>query len=447
MPFVAPVQQQTNDPDEMYAEVKRLVDAEKYKEAGVLCNKILDIQPHPIVANMLGYCLYNLNKEDYAERVWRGALELDPKSVPVLANLGNLLRERMRYRQAEDMLSKAIRCKPNDHRSHHNMATLLLDLGRWEEALESAKTAYKLKKDEVATQHLLSLAHMQNGDFKNGIKHYGARKQLFLRDKAPLPRYEGGEAKVIVRHEQGMGDTIMAARWLPRLKEMGADVTLVCHRPLESLISRSNLAKIHKEGDTDYTHHLWTMDLLEMFAGEWDDLGGEAYLTADNDMIAELGAQLPKGKPRIGICWSGGFRPNDIGAFVIDKRRSMTAQDVVSLFDGLDCHVVNLTREWGLPNAIDFSFAIGDFDEQAALISNLDLVITVDTALCHLAGGLGVPTWMLSRYDACWRWWPYEKRSRLYNSVDCYFQSKMMDWQGVLHRVRHDLEIFLDAED
>ena len=445
--FVAQAYEPHTDPDEMYAEVQRLVEREEYEPAARLCNQILDIQKHPIVANMLGFCLYKLNKEEYAERVWRGALELQADCVPVLANLGNLFRERMRYKQSEELLRQAIKANDGDHRSHHNYATLMLDLGRWQEGLKHARKAVELDGSVTASRHLLSLAKLQTGDFKGGFELYGARKPLFLRDKAPLPVYEGGPGKVIVRHEQGFGDTLMAARWLPKLQEMGADVSIVCPRALQRLIEASGLAKIHRDGVDDYTHHLWTMDLLPMFANDWQATSGKPYLQANEAMVAEFKAQLPKDKPLVGICWSGGFRPNDIGAFVIDKRRSLAAQDAVALFDGMDCHVVNLTREWGLPNAIDFACAVGDFEEQAALLKCLDLVITVDTALCHLAGGLGVNTWMLSRNDACWRWHPYTKQTPLYDSMACYYQQDTLDWRPVIDEVRSDLEAFLNAKD
>ena len=444
--FVAQAYEPQDDPDMMYTEVQRLVENEKYEPAARLCNKILDIQSHPIVANMLGFCLYKLNKEEYAERVWRGALELQADCVPVLANLANLLRERMRYKQAEELLLQAIRCKPNDHRARHNYATLMMDLGRWDEALKHAKKAVELDGKEIASRHLLSLAKLNAGDFAGGFKLYDARKPLFLRDKAPLPQYTGGKAKVIVRHEQGFGDTIMAARWLPALQEMGADVTIVCPRPLKSLISQSNLAKIHEDGDEDYTHHLWTMDLLPMFASDWNSISGKPYLKANEAMVAEFGSQLPKDKPVVGICWSGGFRPDDIGAFVIDKRRSMSGQHAEQIFDGMDCHVVNLTREWGLPDAIDFGCAVGDFEEQAALLSNLDLVITVDTALAHLSGGLGVNTWVMSRFDACWRWHPYTENVPLYDSVKHFRQPRVMDWHSVIEQVREKLGAFLNGK-
>jgi len=104
-----------------------------------------------------------------------------------------------------------------------------------------------------------------------------------------------------------------------------------------------------------------------------------------------------------------------------------------------DAQWVNLSREWGLPEVEDFGARVEDFADLAGIISNLDLVITVDTAVAHLSGGLGVPTWMLSRYDACFRWWPYEDTTPLYGSMRCFYQPKLFDWQSVIEDVQKKL--------
>ena len=156
--------------------------------------------------------------------------------------------------------------------------------------------------------------------------------------------------------------------------------------------------------------------------------------------IKSGGRGLSGGK-KVGICYSGGCRPDNHGSYQIDRRRSLSpseASQIVRMRPDFDW--INLTREWGLPDVADFGSEVGDFAEMAGLISNLDLVITVDTALAHLAGGLGVDTIMLSRFDACWRWYPYTQQTQLYRSMSCLYQPEPFDWQSVIDELKVDLE-------
>ena len=242
---------------------------------------------------------------------------------------------------------------------------------------------------------------------------------------------------MIVRQEQGFGDTLMAARWLPKLQELGADVYVSAPKPLQRVLQQSGLCNLHEEGVEDYTHYLYTMDLLPMF---WEQTDGEAYLKADPADVEKWGKRLSGGK-KVGICYSGGCRPDNHGSYQIDRRRSLSpseASQIVRMRPDFDW--INLTREWGLPDVADFGSEVGDFAEMAGLISNLDLVITVDTALAHLAGGLGVDTIMLSRFDACWRWYPYTQQTQLYRSMSCLYQPEPFDWQSVIDELKVDLE-------
>lgn len=430
-------------PRQKYEQALSLQESGDHEACARLCNEILADQPSAPVANLLGYCLHQMGKTDFAERVFLGALEIDPDSVLALCNLGNMYREQMRYRQAWLMLHRALAASPESHRVYHNMAVVAMDMGHYYDAYTYARRALEIEPENLTTRHVLSLACLNTGRWEEGWPLYDTRKQIFQRDDAPLPAYEGGKGRVIVRQEQGLGDTLMVARWLPKLRQMGADVSVVVPKALEKLIEQSGLADIYQPGDEDFTHHLWTMDLLGMFATDWASTSGKPYLEADEAQVAEFAAKLPKDKPLIGICWAGSSREDDKTAYIIDRRRSMSAQNAVELFEGLDCEVVNLTREWGLPSAIDFGCGIADFAEMAALMKNLDLVISVDTAVCHLAGGLGVPTWLMSKYEPCWRWWPYQEKTVLYDSMRCYYQHEFMNWRGVIGQVRGDLETFL----
>ena len=427
-------------PDQMqqsFDECQELVKAGEYETAARQLTDILGYVSHPLVANLLGFCLQRMKRFEKAERVWIEALKDDPNCVPVLANLANIFRERHRFEPARELLDHALSCKPYNFQALHNRAVLAMDEGEWGMAHDLSSKACELKDDD-ACNHTLSLAKLQIGDFDGGLSLYGGRHSIFNRDIPPLPKYEGGEGKVIIRQEQGFGDTLMAARWFPKLQEMGADVYLSAPSPLHRILEQSGLCKIDDGQTEDYTHFMYTMDTMPMFWGQTD---GEAYLKADPADVEKYAKRQGSGK-KVGICYSGGCRPDDPAVFQIDRRRSLSpseAMQIVRMRPDLDW--INLTREWGLPGVADFGSEISDFAEMAGLLSNLDLVITVDTALAHLAGGLGIDTIMLSRFDACWRWYPYTMQTKLYRTMSCLYQPEPFDWQSVIDELQVDLEV------
>lgn len=435
------------NPDDQFQAAKDFFDKEQWQDAAIMCNKVLAQVEHPLVINLLGMSLMKLGKRDFAERVLYEGLALDSKCVPIMANLGNMYREDLRTKQAGDFLQAALRLQPDNHQVNHNMAVLCLETGRFEDGLRYAEKAMKLNGEHQATRHTYALACLQNGDYERGCEHYVSRKQVFLRDKVPLPAYEGGKANVIIRQEQGFGDTLMVSRWLPKLREMGAEVTLVAPTPLYKLMEDSGLCDVLRdENDVErFTHHLWTMDLMCMFGRDWTQISSEPYFRTDPQLVEKWDKMLgSRDKPRIGFCYSGKSRAEDFHAFIIDKRRSLTVSEAHSLMHGIDAQWVNLTRETGLPNSTDFSAQVGDFSDMAALLENLDLVVTVDTALCHLAGGLGVPSMVMHRYDTCWRWWPYTEATPLYENMTHYYQTEPFNWVDTIEEVRNVIQAKFD---
>jgi len=434
-------------PEQQFDEAKRLFDDEEWQQAAILCNRVLEVAEHPLVINLLGMCLLKMDKREFAERVLYEGLSLKPDCVPIMANLGNMMREDLRIKQARDFLEAAIRIQPDNYQVNHNMSVLCLETGRFEDGLRYSKRARELAPDNQAIRHTYSLACLQNGDYVGGCQHYEARKGVFLREAVELPKYEGGSGKVIIRQEQGFGDTLMVSRWLPKLREMGAEPTLVAPNALYGLMEESGLCSVMRDGDSvdDFTHHLWTMDLMCMFGTDWSAVDGSAYFKANPVLVDKWDKMLgERKKPRIGFCYSGKSRIENFHAFIIDKRRSLTISEAHSLMNGIDAQWVNLTRETGLPDSTDFSAQVADFSDMAGLLRNLDLVVTVDTALCHLAGGLGVPTMVLHRHDTCWRWWPYTDETPLYQNMRHFYQPEPFNWVDVIEEVRNAIQSKFD---
>ena len=159
-----------------------------------------------------------------------------------------------------------------------------------------------------------------------------------------------------------------------------------------------------------------------------------------------------KNKPRVGLVWSGGFRPNQPEVWSVNSRRNIPLAKLAALKNP-DIEFYSLQKgqpaeselaelisdNWGGPNLVDYTSLLNDFSDTAALIENLDLVISVDTSTAHLAGALGKPVWILNRFDTCWRWLLERTDSPWYPTAKLYRQQKAGDWDAVVQRVKADL--------
>jgi hypothetical protein len=180
------------------------------------------------------------------------------------------------------------------------------------------------------------------------------------------------------------------------------------------------------------------------------------YLSAGHERLEYWRDKLcERTKPRVGLVWSGGFRPNQPELWSVNDRRNIPLRGLAALrhsdieFYSLqkgqpaEGELTALLQEgWDGPPLNDFTHELQDFEDTAALIEQLDLVISVDTSSAHLAGALGKPVWILNRFDTCWRWLAQRTDSPWYPTVRLYRQERRGDWDGVVQKMRHDLEAF-----
>jgi hypothetical protein len=190
------------------------------------------------------------------------------------------------------------------------------------------------------------------------------------------------------------------------------------------------------------------------------DAGRNPYLSADPQDVAAWRDRLARsGKRRVGLCWAGGFRPDLLVAGSVDRRRSLPLEAFAPLADVGGVEILSLQKGppaaqlteaqaggWEGPPILDLTAELKDFADTAALVANLDLVITCDTAIAHLAAGLGKPVWILNRFDACWRWLADREDSPWYPGVRLFRQSEPGDWDPVVRRVRTDLAAWASSE-
>jgi hypothetical protein len=262
---------------------------------------------------------------------------------------------------------------------------------------------------------------------------------------------------ILLHAEQGLGDVLQFCRYAKRVADLGATVILEAPAALVRLLSGlDGVTRVVARGGAlpPFDYHCPLMSLPLAFDTMVATIPADVpYLRCDSRLAFAWRDRLRSGlRPRVGIVWSGGFRPDLPGTWPVNQRRNMplaklaplesAAVDFYSLQKGepAESEFADLAAsDWRGPHLIDHTGELKDFSDTAAFIENLDLVISVDTAVAHLAGALGKPVWILNRFDACWRWLDDRDDSPWYPTARLYRQSAPGDWDGVVGRVAADL--------
>jgi hypothetical protein len=353
-------------------------------------------------------------------------LRLDPHYLDALGNLGRVLSTVDRFEEADASYSALLQLRPDQVEAHANRAMARLRAGRLAEGWEEFEWRWK-------------------------TWYMGPR----ARD---LPRsLWNGEAlgdRVILLHaEQGLGDTLQFCRYAP-LVARGARVILEVQPPLHRLLSRlPGIDQVLARGQElpPFDLQCPLMSLPRAFGTTLESIPAETpYLTADPaevDTWRERIGALPG--LRVGLVWAGSQRKEEPELALVDARRSIALATLAPLARVPGVSFVSLQK--GPPAAqaahppagmmlTDFTAELHDMAATAALIMTLDLVISVDTAVAHLAGGLGKPVWLLNRFDSCWRWLANRDDSPWYPTLRQFRQTTPGDWSSVVERVREELQ-------
>ena len=327
------------------------------------------------------------------------------------------------------------------------LGSLLANHGRFAEAARAARQGLYIAPQLAGLHNTLALALLALGDYGVAWREYEWRRHV-----PGFPQLSGREwqgedlagGALLIRAEQGIGDSLMFARYLPLVAERAGRVFLACQPPLVPLLRRPG-ATVVAIGRTLPPYDRWVAmgSLPHRLGTRLDDIptpGG--YLAADSAR-ARAWAQLLPGRCRIGLVWAG--NPELAG----DARRSMRLDQLAPLlatrrvqFFSLQVgeHAGDVAGRTGI---VDLSTHLTDFAETAAVVANLDLVIAVDTAVAHLAGALGRPCWIMLPRVADWRWLTRRADSPWYQSVRLFRQTRADDWTPVVARVAAALRRFI----
>ena len=396
------------------------------------------------------------------EEVLKGLrrLERDFPDQPVaLAHCAGTLFDLARYPEALALAETALRRFPDHIPSLRNKGVALMGLMRIEEAQLTLEHALRLVPDDPDLHWNMGLIRLLLGDYQAGWQHYEQRWltagfRLQIRPFAQ-PQWLGRESlagRTILLHcEQGLGDTVQFCRYTAGLAREGARVLLEVPPALCGLMaSLAGVTEVIARGAAlpEFDFHSPLLSLPLACGTERDTIEGAPYLSADVRLCAEWEARLPpRGCPRVGLNWSGNAGHTN------DRNRSMSLAQMATLLRP-DIDFCSLQKEIRpadrtalaeYPPIAQFDSLLGDFADTAAMLNCLDLVITVDTSVAHLAGALGRPVWILLPFCPDWRWLAKGNQSPWYDSVRLFRQTTRGDWSGVLAEVRTALDAWLDT--
>jgi hypothetical protein len=367
--------------------------------------------------------------------------------------------------QALASYEQAIALKPAYAEAHSNRGNALSRLKLCDAAIASYDRAIALNPDYVEAQFNKSLLLLLIGRFEQGWPLYEWRKKKAIPVAArvyPQPLWLGGETlagkTILLYEEQGLGDTIQFCRYAKLVAGFGAKVVLEVPPQLTALLAGIGDGVQVVESGAPLPAFDFQCPLLSLPLALGTTVStipaDIPYLVADPAKSRFWKQKLgEKNQRQVGLVWSGGIRPNQ--PVSVNRRRNIPLARLAALrhpdiaFYSLqkgqpgEAELAELKRgNWDGPAIADHSREINDFSDTAALMDNLDLIISVDTATAHLAGALGKPVWILNRFDTCWRWLLDRTDSPWYPTAKLYRQETDGDWDGVIRRVAADLKEF-----
>ncbi len=442
---------------EAYCNLGNVFNAQGRLDDAVICyQRALTLGPdRPDFHNELGNALRDQGKLAPARECCERALALNPDYPEAHYNLGNVFGDQGKLDDALACYERALALKPDYADAHTNLIITLRDQGRIGDALACCKRALAFHPDSADTHFCDAYLRLLTGDFVAGWREYEWR--WLTKDVTPhgltLPLWDGKDLRgrtILLHCEQGLGDNIQCVRFGRLVKEKGGTVLLSCPNSLARLFQGvAGIDGIFPDGRhlPGYDVHAPLMSLPGLFQTVLDTIPADVpYLQSDPARVAVWRDRLASYRGfGVGIVWRSG--PAHEGY----RTRSMTASQFAEFLNIPGLAVVSLQKDATageietLANIagsfFDASPLLEDFSDTASAMANLDLVITVDTAACHLAGALAVPVWTLIPFAHDWRWLLQREDSPWYPTMRLFAQPKIGDWQSVLERVRDELAL------
>ncbi len=416
-----------------------LVASKMYDQAEAEVRQALRLRSSYVDAQRnLGSVLSKMRRNEEALAEYRKALQLDPDGEETWMEIGSVLRTLRRFDEAKHACRRAIELKPTAPLNHYNLGVVHLDLCEIDQAIACFRKAVEVKPTAPLPHWGLSLSLLVNGDYLEGWKEYEWRWECTdfypPRRKFPQPEWDGSDPAgktILIYSEQGLGDAIQFARYAPLVVRQGAKVILQCQPSMKRLFATlPGVHGIHCAPDPDPTFdaHCSLLSLPTILQTTLATIPSEIpYLFAEPSKVMRWKEKLSAmpGKLKIGIAWAG--NPDHQR----DQERSCGLLALAPLASVPDAALISLQKGPPASQAAnppagmtlhDVSDQLQDFSDTAALVANLDLVISVDTSIVHLAGAMGRPVWTLLAFAPDWRWLLHRADTPWYPSMRLFRQ-------------------------
>jgi len=412
--------------------------------------------------NHLGIVLNEQGCSERAIEYYTQAIRLDPQYAEAYNNLGVSCKAMEQFDEAIENYRHALRLDPDFEDAYCNLANILRDLGQCREAIDNYKRAIQLDLSSNKAYWNLTLATLLSGDFLEGWKNYRQHRNTLMDKITGLPdsgkpRWVGSSfsgKRLFIYYEQGLGDIIQLARYLPLVKSRGGTVILETLEPLLELLHSfdciDDIIEYSTNDKSFVEFDLYTslVDMPNIFGTMVDTVPDDVpYFYAEPQKAQYWHEQLAGDDFKVGIVWAGspthGF----------DQYRSCKLADFAPLANIRGVQLYGLQKgvaaaqmdeaPWAM-QIVNISKHFQNLADTAAAIENLDLVISVDTSVLHLAGAMGKPTWALIPFAPEWRWMMDRNDSPWYPTMKLFRQETWGDWHGVFARVAQHLQAWVD---
>ena len=429
--------------------------SERYQEAIITCQRIIDIEPSFAQAHCnLGYALKKIGRDKEALESFDHAIAFDPKLCDAFLNRANALRSLKRYAEALSSYDEALALKPDFAEAWFGRGSTLSIVRRYDEAFACLREVQRIKPEFGDAHFMEAINRLLLGDYERGWIKYEARwdstlsnsnKRLFSQ-----PLWLGDHSiagKTILLHaEQGLGDTIMASRYVPLVSALGAKVILEVQPSLKTMLQSLegvSLLLATGEDTPDFDFHCPLMSLPLAFKTRLDTIPAVVpYLAANSEAVRKWKLRLVGNELKVGVAWAGNPRFRD------DRERSILLKNIAPLFGVPGVKFFSIQKDLrpgdeeflnANPRIVHLGKETAGFHDDAGIMMSLDLVISSDTSVVHLAGALARPVWVLLSFNPEWRWMLDRNDSPWYPTARLVRQNEEGDWASVVASVSEEL--------
>jgi tetratricopeptide (TPR) repeat protein len=424
----------------------------------------LRCRPNMIEAyNNLGNAHKTRGNYDAAIENYSQVVKLKPGLAEAYYNLGSTFRLKGDYQAAVANLRHALRLKPQYAEAHNNLGLTFKNQGDLDQAIENLSQALRIKPQLAEAHWNRSFTYLLNANFKDGWRDYEWRFQqakwkTLYPHRYSGPRWDGitGSGKTIFIHdEQGLGDTLQFVRYIPLVKSRCRKVIFETRKSLIPLlqgfpgIDRFVIRSTTQPASENWDFYTPLLSLPKIFGTDLETIPTDVpYIYADTGKVAHWRNRLPGSRFKVGIVWAG--RPLHTN----DRNRSCKLAQFYPFSKIPGIQLIGLQKGEATAQTqhnpaqfvlTNYGEEFKDFSDTAGLIENLDLVISVDTAVAHLAGAMGKPVWALLPFVPDWRWMMDREDSPWYPSMRLFRQKTQGDWGPVFQRVEKELKPLVDA--